>query len=380
MPLEKKKLKQVFLVITYAILLYVGLTNFSVVTGIFARIQQILRPLVYGFVMAYLLNIPFKGFRKRVFFFLEKKGERGKKAATVFSILATYALFIFTIAILIRFIIPQLVSSITQLVENIPAYIVTVEGWVAYLDEQFGLQEMINWFDSDLLGNLNQTLNQAVTRWLPVVGNYLLSFTSGLYNWIIGLIISVYFLYGKDVLLDQVTRLSEAVCPRRFFGKFMEISRHANYVFNRFITGNVIDSTIIGLLCFIGMNLMGMPYILLVSVIVGVTNLIPIVGPFIGAIPAIFVIMIVDPVKALMFFFFILALQQLDGNVIKPKVLGNTVGLPGLWVLISIILGAGLYGIVGMILGVPTFALLYALLGEWIEHRLKRGKEAVCDE
>lgn len=380
MPLDKRKLKQVILIITYSIFLYVGLTNFPVVAEIFGRIRHILRPLVFGFVMAYLLNIPYKGFRKWIFFSLEKKGDRGKKAAAVFSILSTYLLFILTIAILIRFIIPQLVSSITQLIENVPNYIVTVESWVAYLDRQFGLQEMINWYDSGLLNNLNQTLNQAVTRWLPIIGNYLLSLTSGLYNWIIGLIISVYFLYGKDVLLDQVTRLSEAVCPRRFFGKFMEIARRANFVFNRFITGNVIDSTIIGLLCFIGMNLMDMPYVLLVTVIVGVTNLIPIVGPFIGAIPSIFIIMIVDPVKALMFFFFILALQQLDGNVIKPKILGNTVGLPGLWVLIAIILGAGLYGIVGMILGVPTVALLYALLGEWIEHRLARDKESACEE
>ncbi|QSX09370.1 AI-2E family transporter [Alkalibacter rhizosphaerae] len=378
--MDKTKFKQYFLIITYGIVLYVALTNLEVVSAILEKLHRITRPLIFGFVIAYLLNIPYKGFRKRIFYPMEKKGATGKKVAAGLSILSTYLLVIVTGGVLVRFIIPQLVGSITQLIENIPNYIVTVEGWANYLDETFGLQEMIDWYDSDLLQNLNATLNQAVTRWIPIIGNYLLGLTSGLYNWIIGLIISVYFLYGKDVLLEQMVRLSEAVCPRRFFGKFMEIARRTNHVFNRFITGNVIDSSIIALICFISMNLMNMPYVLLVTVIIGLTNLIPIVGPFIGAVPAIFIIMIVDPIKALMFFFFIIALQQLDGNVIKPKVLGNTVGLPGLWVLVSIILGAGLYGIVGMLMGVPTFALLYSLFGEWIDHRLERGEDSICEK
>jgi predicted PurR-regulated permease PerM len=377
--MDKASFKRNLWYITFGIVLYVGLTNLPVVIGLLANVQRILRPLLLGFVIAYLLNIPYKGFRKRVFHSLEKKGPIGVKTASVLSVLSTYVLFFSTIAVLVRFIIPQLVDSIAQLIENIPTYIVTVENWVQYLDENFGLQDMIDWYDSDLLDNLNTTLNQAVTRWIPIIGNYLLGLTSGLYNWIIGLVISVYFLYSKEVLVEQTTRLSKAICPQPFFGRFIEISRRTNLIFNRFITGNVIDALIIGAICFIAMNLMKMPYVLLVTVIIGVTNLIPIVGPFIGAIPAIFIIMIVDPFKAFLFFLFIIALQQLDGNVIKPKVLGNTVGLPGLWVLVAIILGAGLYGIVGMVLGVPTFAIIYSLVGEWIDRRLQDGGE-ICEQ
>ncbi|MBF7096206.1 AI-2E family transporter [Alkalibacter mobilis] len=372
--MDKVKFKQMILIITYGIVLFISLTNFSTIIGILDKVHKIALPVIYGFVLAYLLNIPYKGFRKRVFYGIENKGVTGKKAASALSIISTYLLAILTGAILIRYILPQLIDSIGQLIENVPIYVTTVETWVLKLDEAIGLQEMIDWYDSDFLRNLPDRINGLISKWLPYVGNYLLGLTSGLYNWIIGLIISVYFLYGKDVLMGQMSRFSEALCPDRHYSRFMEITNRANGIFNKFITGNVIDSLIIGIICFLGMTIMDMPYVLLISLIIGVTNLIPIFGPFIGAVPGIFLILIVDPIKALTFLIFIIALQQFDGNILKPKILGNTVGLPGMWVLISIIVGAGMFGLPGMLLGVPTFALGYSLVREWVDQRLKSKK------
>ncbi|SHE80836.1 AI-2E family transporter [Alkalibacter saccharofermentans] len=375
-PMDKIKFKQYFLIITYGITLFIALTNIKSVFSVLGRLHSIAVPFIYGLVLAYLLNMPYKSFRERVFKPLEAKGKTSKKAAVALSILSTYLAVIITLAFLFRFIIPQLISSITQLIQNIPFYLETLENWAIYLDDTFGVEQMIEWYDSDFWSNISNRATELLTQILPYVGDYLMGLTSGIYNWLIGLIISVYLLYGKDLLIRQMNRITKAFCPDKYFVRTIEISHRANYIFNRFITGNVIDSLIVGIICFIGMNAFQMPFPLLVSVIIGITNIIPIFGPFIGAVPGIFIILIVDPVKALVFMFFILALQQVDGNIIKPRIVGNTVGLPGLWVLVSIILGAGLFGITGMLLGVPTFALIYSLLRDEVNERLKeKGNE-----
>ncbi|HAE61264.1 MAG TPA: hypothetical protein DCG38_02855 [Eubacteriaceae bacterium] len=377
--MDKIKFRQYLLIITYAITLFIALTNLDSVLNVLGKLHSIAVPFIYGLALAYLLNIPYKSFRERVFLKLELKGGSSKKAAVGLSILSTYLLVIVLAAFLFRFIIPQLVSSISQLVQNIPFYLETLENWAVYLDKTFGVEQMIEWYDSDFWTNISDRATELLAQILPYVGDYIVGLTSGIYNWLIGMIISIYLLYGKDTLIIQMNRMTKAFCPEKYFVKTIEISHRANYIFNRFITGNVIDSLIVGIICFIGTSFMQMPFPLLVSVIIGITNIIPIFGPFIGAIPGIFIILIVDPVKALIFSIFILALQQVDGNIIKPRVVGNTVGLPGLWVLVSIILGAGLFGVAGMLLGVPTFALVYSLLRDGVNSRIKEKKDKVLD-
>ena len=196
-----------------------------------------------------------------------------------------------------------------------------------------------------------------------------------MYNWLIGLIVSIYMLAGRDKLIRQLKKLVSACVPKRFLGKVMEVAALTNGTFGKFIIGRIIDSSIILVLCFVCMTIFQMPYALLISVIVGVTNVIPIFGPFIGAIPSAFILLMVDPIKGLWFIVFIIVLQQIDGNIIGPRVVGNSIGLSGIWVMFGVIVGGGQLGVVGMLIGVPVLAVLYTVLGSWVNKRLKKKEE-----
>lgn len=205
-----------------------------------------------------------------------------------------------------------------------------------------------------------------ITSGLFEVGAYV-------YNFIIGLIVSIYLLLSKNRLLGHFKKLLYTLCPPTPANRTLEIARYTNRVFKGFLVGKLVDSTIIGLLCFLGTTLLRIPYSLLISIVVGVTNVIPYFGPFIGAIPSALLVLMLDPYKCLIFVIFILVLQQLDGNVIGPKILGNTTGVSSLGVLISILVGGGLFGLVGMLVCVPTYAVLYSLIKGSAEQKLKKN-------
>lgn len=363
-------MKRNMILITYGIILYIIFMHLDTVLELVGGWYRVGVPLVYGVVIAYMLNIPFMWFRGKAFGKLEQKN---KRASINLSLVITYVCFFLLLALLIWFIIPQLVESVTQLVQNIPSYLHALEIFAYEVEELFGLEGYFDGQLTEMWLDLTERASELITEGIPLLANYILSLTSGLYNWIIGLIISVYFLSGKEVLLRQLRSLIIAFAKEKQAEQIMKLSYKSNFIFNRFITGNVIDSFIVGSICFIGLSIFNMPFGLLISLIIGVTNLIPIFGPFIGAVPGAFIIFIVDPVKALLFLVFILVLQQVDGNLIKPKVLGNTIGLPGIWVLISIVIGAGLFGVVGMLLGVPVFALIYSILKEEVALRLEKN-------
>ena len=195
---------------------------------------------------------------------------------------------------------------------------------------------------------------------------------SELFNAIIGVIISVYLLFGKENFSMQSKKAVYAMMKPAHANMLLHLTIKSNEIFGGFIIGKIIDSAIIGVLCFIGLSLLNMPYTLLVSVIVGVTNVIPFFGPYIGAIPSAILIMLQDPKMGIYFIIFILILQQIDGNIIGPKILGNSTGLSAFWVVFSILLGGGLFGFVGMILGVPTFAVIYYVVKMLVDHRLEQ--------
>ena len=213
-----------------------------------------------------------------------------------------------------------------------------------------------------------------LTQVLPNLFGGVMRFTSGLLNVVVGIIIAVYLLLSKEVFYAQVKKLMFAFFPRRAAQAVLNLTHDSNAIFCGFISGKIVDSAIIGVLCFIGCSVLQMPYTVLVSFIVGVTNVIPYFGPFIGAIPSIFIIMIDDPIKSLIFAVFILILQQLDGNVIGPKILGDSTGLSAFWVLFAVTFFGGLFGFVGMLIGVPTFAVIYSLIRNIAEYKLgKKG-------
>ena len=276
-------------------------------------------------------------------------------------------------------LIPELFNSIRDMVISLPGQlnhaldkITEMMSGDSTLGQVFtavlreGSDYLQNWLRTDLMKQINIMMSNLTSGVINVF--------SGLFDLLIGLIISIYVLFSKEKFGKQSKKIVYAVFKPSHANMILHLTLKSNEIFGGFIIGKLIDSAIIGVLCFIGLSLLNMPYALLVSVIVGVTNVIPFFGPYIGAIPSAVLIMLADPRKGLYFILFILVLQQIDGNIIGPKILGDSTGLSAFWVVFSILLGGGLFGFVGMILGVPTFAVIYYVINMLINHRLEVKK------
>lgn len=372
--LEKLKFKQSLFLVTFGIVLYLLLQNLNSIIGLLRVLRGIVMPLTYGFVIAYLLNIPYKWYRERLFGHMKKRGGLPSGLTKLLSVLMAYATVLLFVALLIWIIIPQLFTSITLLIQNIPYYIDSAEDFINRVVEDLELQHLYSGKLTGSWASMLEFYSQRVQAMMPDMLNRVMDLTSIIFNLLIGIAFSVYLLYSKEKLKVQGKRFLWAFGPRKYNKRLLELAARGNLIFTRFIAGNLLDSALVGVLCFLGMTVFKFPYALLVSVIIGVTNLIPIVGPFIGAVPGALIILTVDPLKAVYFLLFILVLQQIDGNIIKPRLFGNQIGLPSLWVLLAIVVGGGLFGIVGMLIGVPVFALLYTMLREGIEKQLKTRK------
>ena len=354
---------QLLIVLIVAILFYVGLNHFSVVTVRINQFMGVLSPFIVGFAIAYLLNTPMCFFERKLF-----SNHRFKRAL---SILLVYVLAFAVVAILLGLIVPQVVQSVKDLAGNMQTYLTSLDQLVQDLTEQFDLDaDAIN----DMFGNFQNMISNMTAKAaeaLPQLLDVGFAIGSGVIAGITALISSIYMLAGKDRLVPQLKKLLYATVSKRRSDWLLGVCGQANRVFVGFINGKIIDSAIIGVLCFILCAIFRIPYPMLVSVTVGVTNVIPFFGPIIGAIPCLFILVIVDPWAALRFFALVIGLQQFDGNILGPKILGDSTGLSAIWVLISIVTCGGLFGFPGMILGVPTFAVLYALMREWVNKRLK---------
>lgn len=351
-------------VLLLAILFYVGLTHFDVIAVRIKMFTKVLSPFIAGFAIAYLLNTPMC--------FFERKLYKNSKYRRVLAITTVYLLALAVVVILLNLIIPQVVQSITDLAANMQTYLNSLDTLVGDLSEQFqveddGISEMLGSYQ-DLMSDLSRKVTDALPQIVDVgfaVGN-------GVISGITAVISSVYMLAGKDRLVPQLKKIMYASLPKRRADWLLEVCSQANRIFVGFINGKLIDSAIIGVLCFILCLIFRIPYPMLVSVIVGVTNIIPFFGPIIGAIPCLMILVIVDPWAALRFFALVIGLQQFDGNILGPKILGDSTGLSAIWVLIAIVTCGGLFGFPGMVLGVPTFAVLYSLVREWVNKRLRK--------
>jgi predicted PurR-regulated permease PerM len=291
---------------------------------------------------------------------------------------------------LVYMILPQLYSSIETIITNSPTYLENLRAWVDQTLKDFPsladyLEERLSALSENLTQNLFSWVQENV---LPKLGGFVTNVTSGVYsvvravyNLVIGMIVSVYLLNGIEGYGAAFKRLLYSVLNIENAEKLLEGIRFTDRTFMGFINGKLLDSAIVGLICYIVCAILNMPYALLVSVIVGVTNIIPFFGPFIGAIPSAFIILMVSPVKCLIFILFIVVLQQVDGNFIGPKILGSSIGISGFWVMFSIILGGGLFSFWGMLLGVPVFVVIYTLFNNIVEQRLKRSDLPVnCED
>ncbi|MCQ4771353.1 AI-2E family transporter [Intestinimonas massiliensis] len=349
----------VLLGITFFFALY----RFDEVRAKISMVMGVFMPFITGFAIAYLLNSPMCFFERTLY--------RNLRYRRGLSIVTVYLLGVAILSILLNLIIPQVVQSITDLMVNMQTYLEQLNTLVQSLIARFHLEgEGI----TDLVISYQELMNK-ITRLasdaMPKILNFGVAVGSGVVTAITALISSIYMLAGKGRLVPQLKKLTYAIAPRTSAERFLSVCSRANGVFVGFINGKLIDSAIIGVLCFILTMIFRIPYPVLVSVVVGVTNIIPFFGPIIGAVPCVMILLIVDPWAAVRFGILVIALQQFDGNILGPKILGDSTGLSAIWVLVAIVVGGGLFGFPGMLLGVPTFAVLYSLVREWTNARLE---------
>ncbi len=372
-----------FLVIAASILFWLLLANFNKVTGFIGMILSILTPIILGFTFAYLLNpilvfFENKCFKKLLLKYLEK--HENSRLPRVLGVTATILLALLLIAGLLSIILPQLISSISGLIGKLPGYLNIAKEWAdRFLAENEWLGPFFgNSFDSlissaqSYLESATPAINEAIGNLTGFVIDSAIGVVNALTNFILGLVISIYVMLSKEKFAAQTKKILYAIFPRSYTNRVLRISRSSNKVFGGFISGKLIDSFIIGVLTFIVLAVVQMPYAVLVSVIVGVTNIIPFFGPIIGAVPCALIILFEDPLKAVLFVAIVIVIQQIDGNLIGPKILGESTGLSAFWVIFAILLGGGLFGFLGMLLGVPTFAVIYSLIKAFVEERLKK--------
>lgn len=386
-----------FAVIAASMLLFFLLFHVREVTGFLERLGGILRPIFMGAVIAFLL-LPIH--RKILKFLIamtpdKRMEDRGSHAflslvSAVFSLMVAFFLFY----LLMAMVLPQVYDSVVGLVQSIPDYIESVQIWLqTFLEDNPDIQTAImpvynsaaasleQWLNADILPNLESvattfqwvrtTIWPNLTGMMVEVSGVVVGFLVLVKDLLIALIVSVYLLVRKDIFSAQSKKIVYSLFRTDIADLVVEEVRNAYRIMSGFINGKLLDSLIIGILCLICCNIFKFPYPALIAVIVGVTNIIPFFGPFIGAIPCGLLIFLVNPIQAIYFAAFILALQQFDGNILGPKILGDSTGLASFWVLFSILLFGGLFGFAGMVLGVPVFAMIYSVVSRLVVHGLR---------
>lgn len=370
-------------VIAFSILFFFLIFQMDQVAAGFSDLFGILRPIIYGAVMAYLLNPIYNWFHRYTLGwvrFCDKKHRlhRPTALAKFLAILLTMVLAALVIGGLLAMVIPQTVISVMGIVESLPRNVENLSRWIERLladnpqweQAALGLYDGVitlisSWVETDLMPNLERLAGHVS---VGIIGT-----VSFIIDMVIGVIVTIYALSGKENFAAQSKKLIYAVLGRKKGNMAVQNFRFIHKVFGGFINGKLLDSLIIGIICFGGMTLLRMPYAVLISVIVGVTNIIPFFGPFIGAIPSALILLLADPIKCFWFIIFVFVLQQFDGNILGPKILGDSTGLSSFWVLFAILLFGGIFGFVGMVVGVPAFAVLYALFSS-IAGRALRNK------
>ena len=366
------------IVIGVAIAFFLFLLNIEMMQGFLGSFVKILTPFIVGFAIAYLLNSPLNFFENTIFSFVGNR-EKGAKLRRVLAIITTMLSAVIVLTTLISIIIPLLSQSVSTLLNNASSYIARLEEMVYGLVTKFELEdsgffEMFETWEkvtTDFVGFAQQYLPKML-NYLPNLFDFSKQLTSGISSAIIGIIVSIYLLYGKERFGAQIKKLGYATLKPRTMNKLVDVARFSHKTFNNYIVGTLIDSLVVCAVSFVVTSVLKMPFPLLLSVIIGVTNIIPFFGPIAGGIIGGVIVVMVEPSKILWFVIFVVVLQQIEGNIIAPRILGGTTGLPAFWVLFAIIVFGGLFGFVGMFVGVPFFSVVYSLIREYSEKRLKQ--------
>lgn len=372
------------IVIVAGIFLYFSFLRLADIMAVVSRILDILTPIIYGFAIAYLLN-PMTMKIDEFFYNIFKDNLKWKKGISKFTpekvsrgigITVSIVVLLSIVFLLISLIIPELVDSIENLIVTLPSQLATLEVTIETLrisnSEIFELIEYVydevviymeTWVQTELMSQVN--------GWMSNITVGAIAFVGWIFDFIMGVIIAAYLLLSKEKFVNQSKKIMYSLLPVRKANITLHILKKSNDIFGGFIIGKILDSILMGLITFVAMMIMNMPYGLLLSVIVGVTNVVPYFGPFIGAIPCAILVLLQSPMQGLYFIIYIIILQQIDGNIIGPKILGDSTGLSAFWVIFSILLGSGLFGFIGMVIGVPTFAVIYYIVKLFLDQRLE---------
>lgn len=385
MELSKKNIKKILGIITFAIILLAVSQNLTTVMGFLSGVLGILAPVIVGLVLAFMLNILMNVLERRVFAFMKKSKKRVvrnlfKPVSLVSTLILTLGFFV----LLLFIIIPQLKDTIMLLVEKIPVYYTDLINWIESLIVRFGLD-----VNTDMLHNPKFDINniyamaqnfftiESTSDILNTTMGVTSSLISGVSNLVLGLIIAIYILAEKDSIGKFTSRFFSAALPEKANSKLREIFSVASNSFASFITGQFTDALLLGTMCFIGMLIFRFPNAAVVSIIIGITALVPIIGPIVGEVIGCLIIFMESPIKALFFIIFVLILQMIDNNLIYPRIMGKSVGLPGVLVFIAVVIGGNIGGILGVLLGVPTASAIYALVINWLKNKKQRERELV---
>lgn len=364
-------------VVLFSAVIFKCVIDFDKTKAWIRQMINMVSPFLFGALLAYVLNpmvhMFYIGIEKLM---LKSKGRIKLKhsAHTILSILFTYCIVLGFVALTFVYIVPAITKNIVDFVNYLPSGYKVMMGYVDHLEDRFpnlnlsGLSQAL----SETVPQMMASIQDFAANLVPKLYSISVSIAGWVVNLLITLIVSIYMLYDKRKIMQSSWKLVYAFAPEKHIVAFKEIVSQGNRIFSSFVVGKFIDSLIIGLLCFSLMNILRMPYSLLISLIVGVTNMIPYFGPFIGAIPGVLIILFISPLQALGFIVMILCLQQFDGLILGPKILGDSIGMKPLWIIFAITVGGKLAGFIGMFLGVPVVAFLSSLAERYLDHRLRK--------
>jgi predicted PurR-regulated permease PerM len=377
MDLSKKNIKKILGIITFAVILFTLSQNLSSVAVFFKGALSVFASTIIGFCLAFILNIPMNVLEKKVFRSLQNsKNKFAKKATRLLSLFTTVLLSLGFIVLLMFIIIPQLHDSVSLIIERVPGYYQSLVGWIDNMVLRFGLDistEALHnpKFDINTITAMAEKLftfdgaSDILSTTMGVTSSVITAVT----NMALGFIIAVYILIEKENIGNFVNNILKKIIPEKVYDKTHEVCSVISDSFTNFVAGQVTDAFILAVLCFIGMSIFRFPNAAVISVIIGITALLPVIGPFIGEFIGCFIIFMESPLKALFFLIFVLVLQAIDNNFIYPKIVGKSVGLPGILVLLAVIIGGNFGGILGILLGVPTASAVYALVMAWLNSK-----------
>lgn len=373
--LDKKNVKKIILIVAFGVILYWTLQNLETVGDAIGFVIQLIFPFILGLALAFLLNIIVNLIENKILVF-KKQGKFMTKIKRPLSITLSVILLLAIMCFILFLVVPELINTFSIFAQNIPTVGEHIKQWAQQMTVDYPkISEQIKNINIDW-NTVNQNLlkyaQSGVSTILTTSINFIVATISGVVNFVIGFIFAIYILLQKEKLIRQAKKLLYAYLPNKRAHKIIHTANLANKTFNNFMTGQLTEAFILGFLCFIGMLILRIPYALTISVLIGFTALIPLVGAFLGAGIGVILIVVSSPIKAVVFVIFIIVLQQIEGNLIYPKVVGNSVGLSGMWVMVAITIGGSTMGLMGMVICVPIASVIYTVMSERVNIRLRK--------